>query len=411
MRNALVALAVATTLVTALACSPKKNPGNGPIGSITVFVTAPAGVTPDILLTGPDGFSMPIVSTTTIDVATGNYTLTAHDVTKPGVSVATIYEVVPPSTNQITVDADQHPAATVTYLRRPGSGRVWVANGQSLQGLDLSGAALPVVTFVSSSLQLTAVAADATGGLWVGASTTGTAGLLHFPVAALGTGGSGFYAIALTTSNQNIAPRKLAFDGAGTLWVADPANNRIVGFSAAQLSAGGAVVPAHSLLSPTTSFPNDMAFDPNGNLWISDLAGSSLVRMSAAKLATGGTQAADVVVSDSSGALGFPRSVAVDTAGNLWAGAGNQTLVEYGPGVTAASGSPSPSHVFHPAGVGTAYRLTFDASGELWVTDPVAGQLSIFPASLLASTALGVAPSSVVGALPGAQGMSFDPSN
>jgi hypothetical protein len=80
-------------------------------------------------------------------------------------------------------------------------------------------------------------------------------------------------------------PAGLVFDGAGNLWVNNAsftvASNSVLVFAAAQVAAGGAQTPRLTLTSSTFSLVEGIAFDGAGSLWVASNNGPAIGRFEA----------------------------------------------------------------------------------------------------------------------------------
>jgi sugar lactone lactonase YvrE len=187
-----------------------------------------------------------------------------------------------------------------------------------------------------------------------------------------------------------VAPKAIAFDDKGTLWVASSGNNSIFGYSAALALAGGSPTPTMSITSSDLDQPAALAFDADGNLWVANLGNASLVEFSAAQLATGGNTAAAVTLIPSSG-LVAPTGIAFDEDGNLWVA--NSDAVGSTAGVVsftsvqlAAGGTPAPSVVVHLENPSLTGGIAFDESGSLWLSNAGTNALQKYSIDQLASS-------------------------
>jgi uncharacterized protein (TIGR03437 family) len=235
---------------------------------------------------------------------------------------------------------------------------------------------------------------------------------------------------AQTPTNTSLsAPRGLAIDFAGNLWVADSGNNRVLhylrpvaqsGRIAADTvlgqadfnSSGSAVVSATSL-----NVPVGLALGPNGNLFVSDAGNNRVLEFQAGPA----THAAAIRVygqtsftagaapsSPSAQTLTSPEGIFVDPAANLFvADSGANRVVIISNTLSAAStGTPAAYVVgqdsFNATGGGTGTQLRFpsdvtvDSNGNIYVCDRGYNRIPIFP-SLLFLPASGGTATSVIG--------------
>jgi sugar lactone lactonase YvrE len=196
------------------------------------------------------------------------------------------------------------------------------------------------------------------------------------------------------------------------LWVGIAATEgpRLLGYTAAQLEASTNAPPAIALTPPPGTGPvTGMAFDAYGNLWVADSTNNTVSKYTAAQLASGGSAAPAVVLSSVSlspytyyrNIMG-PHGLAFDAGGNLWVANTNpgyydgSTAAEFTPGQLATSGTPTPLYEVRGDYCGwrcryfhTPLALAFDASGDLWVSDPELERLLMYPPDQLKPTPLG----------------------
>ncbi|HEY0308097.1 MAG TPA: Ig-like domain repeat protein [Acidobacteriaceae bacterium] len=154
-------------------------------------------------------------------------------------------------------------------------------------------------------------------------------------------------------------PAQVAVDGAGTVYIADPGNNRI-----ASVNSAGVVSTFLSTYDSTTlSGPNGVAVDLAGNVYVADTGNNRVLQVSSAGA---------VSVKPFSG-LNSPRGIAVDAAGDIFvADTNNSQIVEL-----TAAGVQSPIPVSPalsaPAGVAV------DPAGDLYIVD--SGNLNVIEIS------------------------------
>jgi uncharacterized protein (TIGR03437 family) len=171
-----------------------------------------------------------------------------------------------------------------------------------------------------------------------------------------------------TTKGLMSAPRALAFDSGGNLWVADTGNNRVLRFSASLLNSltppdadtvigqkdffsGAANSGGPAISGSGFSTPAGLVFDQQDNLYVSDFNNARVLKFSAPL----GPTVVNPVASDVIGQPGF-------VTGAVSAQTTNATLAG-------------------PAG------LSVDSSGNLYVTDPGDNRVLVFPLKALSNGA------------------------
>jgi sugar lactone lactonase YvrE len=195
-------------------------------------------------------------------------------------------------------------------------------------------------------------------------------------------------------------------DAAGNLWVADTDNNRVLQFqppffdgmnAAVVLGQGGFGTAASGFTATTLSAPRGVAVDPSGNLWVADTANHRVLRFP--KPQTDG-MAADLVLGQSVFTSSFsavdqshfstPRELDIDSAGNLWvADAGAKRVLVFNPpfssGMNAAAllGQPNFTTVGGSASatrLGTTWGLALDGNGHVLVGDAEYNRAALYRA-------------------------------
>jgi sugar lactone lactonase YvrE len=245
--------------------------------------------------------------------------------------------------------------------RQNGSILLLDANGNQLVTADISGtgagAGLTVdpgtISTVGSGYSAPkSIAIDFSGDLFIADSAANTVWEIGSGSSTPGAVGSGFS-----------APQGVAVDGAGNVFVADTGNNRIVEIpvvkGALSSSAETTLVASKtSLAGAKLDSPEGIAIDGFGNLYIADSGNKRVVEVP-------NLGSWDFALAQKLGSqMSSPSAVAVDSAGDvLVADSGNGDVYELsaplssGVQVTVATGYSNPSGV------------AVDASGALFVVD------------------------------------------
>ena len=267
------------------------------------------------------------------------------------------------------------------------------------------------------------IAFDSSGNLWVaddgndrvlefvpGTSGCAAGHLCNGMAASLVLGQSSFTTSRSgTNASDFFHPKALAFDPSGNLWVVDTTNDRVLEFAhpfstdeAASTVIGQSSFTTRANPSPPTasslSSPKDVAFS-GGDLWVADNNARVLEYIPGTgecpegQLCTG--MSASIEIGQAPGEGAFTSNacdigassvcdidgIAFDPSGNLWVGDhGNDRVLEFavgslgtdGPSASVVIGAPNfttdsdsttQSTLQGPSG------LTFDSSGNLWVSD------------------------------------------
>jgi sugar lactone lactonase YvrE len=299
-------------------------------------------------------------------------------------------------------DPQPFPAATASSLFRPSSltfdssGNLWIADFGNMRVLKYS---QPFTNGMSASLVI---------------------GQTDFTSRELNGGGEWLPPVGvLPTADSLFGPTSLAFDSSGSLWVVDFRNDRVLrytppftngmsaslvlgqtDFTSREVNAAGLRLPtADSLYEPTS-----LAFDSSGNIWVVDHFSHRVLRYTppftngmSASLVLGQRDFTSDRINQGRGpfhpiasSLYYPGDLAFDLQGGLWvADSYNNRVLEYftsglridfvenGQEASVVLGQrdftsnkmnmgsfPAASSLFRPS------SLTFDSSGNLWVTDP-----------------------------------------
>ena len=270
---------------------------------------------------------------------------------------------------------------------------LWVVSGNPAAILRLdptqltdTGQRVPatIVTTPSAGLTtLAGVAFDAAGTLWVASDDDSL--LLAFAPGALASSGTKAASRVITPTRGSLSgPIGLAFDSQQRLWVVNHRSATVVRFDPAQLAAGGIQTPALVLSVPGT--PVAVAFDAAGSLWVSDNQLRVIYKYTAAQLAASGSPPPAFVLTAADSFVN-PTGVAFDGAGNLWvANNGRSNLLGFTPAQLAGAGPLEPNMVITSAGsLGIPIGLAFEEDGSLWVVGGT-GLLAKFAAASLGAS-------------------------
>jgi hypothetical protein len=375
-------------LLLVAGCSSSHGGGTtGPTtGSLAVTITAPAGATPSVKISGPAGYSQTLSATATLSgLAPGSYTVTAAQVTVADSIVASV-DTATVTGSPAAVTANATATVTAAYAQRPGSGGLWFSSFTSrLAFLTASQLAAgtpstPAASIGTNPSNPWGVAFDAKGNLWVVVS----AGVVEEFTASQLTSNAPTPAVVLSDTAGSISGSgELAFDANGNLWLGNAADSSVVEFAANQITQSGSPVPVVTLNASTGSLsvPWSLAFDLSGNLWVGNFQNNTVVEFSSAQLAASGSPTPAVTLSG--GVFTGPFGVAFDASGNLWVSNVVSGHVDKYTPAMQVTGSPTPavslSTGFQSAG------MAFDASGNLWVANN-GGAVVEYRASQLAAT-------------------------
>jgi DNA-binding beta-propeller fold protein YncE len=158
-------------------------------------------------------------------------------------------------------------------------------------------------------------------------------------------------------------PRGMAFDSSGNLYVADAGYNTIESFTPGGVGTQFARDPGNLT---EFDFPEGMAFDSHGNLFVANYLSSSIEKV---------TPGGDVSFFTDTG-LNEAVGLAFDSAGNLYAAnSDGNTIEKFDPNGVA-------TQFAHDSGSGSVldkpYGLAFDSAGNLFVTNANSGTIEEF---------------------------------
>ncbi len=206
-----------------------------------------------------------------------------------------------------------------------------------------------------------------------------------------GTGMAGFSGdggpAALAQLNS---PYGLALDGMGNLYIADLGNARVrcvtTDGNIATVAGGGPLAPGGAnegspAVAITLSAPRNVAWDGHGSLYISDFTGQRVFRLAenGSLTTVAGTGAAGASGDGGpavNAQVNYPAGLAVDRSGALYiADSGNHAIRKVANNLITTFARAS-----------TPTGLAFDNYGTLYIADPGAGAIVLMPQNAPAST-------------------------
>ncbi len=198
-----------------------------------------------------------------------------------------------------------------------------------------------------------------------------------------------------TDQDRLSLPRAVAFDKSGNLWVADAYNSRVLEFSPpfssgmpASLVIGQSDFVSNSAGAGANglSIPSDITLDSSGNLWVSDLGNNRVLEFKppfssgmSPSLVLGQTGFTSNSAGTTPSQLYYPTNLRFDSSQNLWiSDSYNNRVLEFkapfsnGMSASVALGQSSFTSSLSDLSRRGLYfpnGLSFDASGNLWVSD------------------------------------------
>jgi len=206
-------------------------------------------------------------------------------------------------------------------------------SGGALVGMAYGANGDPVVSACVTAAQTTTVArayAQQSGSARLWAANEIGGAVVGYSAADLAAGGTHAAAavIDLTGSTLNTTYGfQLAFGPSGALWVSDPvgggsASGQLLVFWQGQLASSGSPVPDLTIEAAAFDDPGQLAFDGAGNLYLLDRGANQILEYTAGQvrqlLQGGGTVSTAPAYSYRGTVLVDPRAMAFDHLGNLW---------------------------------------------------------------------------------------------
>lgn len=419
IRSLLGAAAIAVVLT---ACGSGGGSSAPKTGAAAIVVTAPAGVTGNVTVSGPNGYSTSVSTTTLLTgLAVGSYTVTAAPVVGSDPIVGTA-DTAAVSGSPISVTVGSQDTATVAYGSRAGSGGLWVAQyGPAKTTIEYTAAQIASTTSAAPATAIAmgtsgnfGAAFDPSGNLWVAAFFNNE--IMEYTASQLASSGSPTPAAVINTGGGS-APAGLAFDANGNLWVTYGAANTIVEFTPSQLASSGSPSPSITISASSSSLstPIGLAFDESGNLWAANAGSNTVVEYKQTQLTATGAPTPTVTVTGGTGSISGPLLIAFDASGNLWVANGNtstpNTVVGFSPSQLATSGTPAPAVVLSASSGSLAQpsAIAFDNSGNMWVSNLIGNSIVEFTPSQLVTSGSPTPNTTVTGSsLSEPFGLAFD---
>lgn len=264
----------------------------------------------------------------------------------------------------------------------------WKRHLLELLPSQLKSSQTPKQLIITPSGDPEGVCFDKSSDLWV---TDDSEEILEFTpsqLKTLGTGPNPTAAVKITSSSFKLITG-CTFDKHGNLWLADDFNNSVDEISAAQLKAGSASITPAVIITVTTGMsganPGFVTFDKAGNLWIDGRGDEKLLEFSAAQLTSGGDKTAAVILGGG-GSLFNPGQLAFDGPGNLWVSSFvDNTVVMFPKSQIGQSNNNAPAVTISSSSLVGPYGLGFRGA-NLWVLDFGDGNASEFLPSQIKSS-------------------------
>jgi streptogramin lyase len=380
---------------------PSSCAGTG-TGTVSVVVRGlPAGVDANVKLTGRDG-ALPVTASGDKELGAGAYTATAARVAKADPIVRTLYE---PTVDvaSFCVEGSKTQTVTITYAEIASSNKLWSTNVNNASGqlLGFASSALGATGSPAASVAAKApggkgLAFDKSGNLWALGPTTTDAPLARFGASSLGASGTKTPDRAITPKLSGCSPAltALAFDPSGALWAASLCEDRVLRIGADELdNAEREYTPvASDFTTGSLDAPRAIAFDRDGNMWVSDA--TRVHRFAAANVAADQPHTSSFAITLKNGGDTLePDALAFDGDGNLWVTSfGGGLITKLTPadlGVSGTTKEVTPSIIITVDVTAVLDGLAFDESGGLWFAFTAGRVARLAPTQLGTSTSAG----------------------
>ncbi|MBX2946697.1 MAG: hypothetical protein KF725_12755 [Cyclobacteriaceae bacterium] len=223
---------------------------------------------------------------------------------------------------------DTNVTASITLMHEASclafdpAGNLWFADGKTASkvmriqktGLNQSGSNKVDITLSGTSFKGTqGLAFDAAGNLW--AANYGKNDVVKIPTNLLGTPSTALNDLLSVTCmskppviNTLSAPKGMAFDLQGNLWVGYFGPNVIAQIPASQLQQSGKITPEIQFTLNVSVLLHQLAFDEDGALW-TVLSTGKFGKISPQQLTTSGKKSPDVIITSSE--LNYGSGIAI----------------------------------------------------------------------------------------------------
>lgn len=355
----------------------------------------PTGVEADVTLSGPSGDEELQSSELLSEIATGSYTASGSEVLDDDPIVRTLYRPGPET--RVCVEADSEAELEVEYTMVAPSNKLWILSDDDARVQGFASNLLTESNDAAATVALTIpggtdLAFERSGHLWVVGATVAEPHLLRYPAGELGASSELEPDREIVIDDLRCLPsiHALAFDSTGQLWVS-ACGDKIYRLTADDLTSSGTRAPAVMLGDVTNN--RDLAFDTGGNLWVA--SDGAAVRYDADRLEASDSEAPDATLSVRNATDTQDISVdylTFDTSGNLWVtDFGGNFVAQIAATDLADDGERSvvsASSLVLPVSA-LLNRPAFDGEGGLWISYAAGRVARIAPADLLVDTTAG----------------------